>query len=529
MKTFLQRFAGLVLGVLSGFDRLVFRGRLCPLYSPEGMNVYLSANGVLRKDYEKHVQGVTEQVLRASLIESAKAADCYRYLPSTKMDKDAIAREYARRRGVNEGLVCVLQCVEPCWSFALESVKGRLTVRGKQRKCSHLYHYFLDAQMGWMYVRLQTWFPFEMQIYVNGREWLCRRLEREGVAYRRSDNKVLWVRDWQQAQRCLDEQLQTNWVSVLDAYQKQVHPLHPRFLGKLCGLRYNWTTFQSEWATDVAFESREELGRWMSRWQRQSLHYDSAAILRFLGRTGRITNEHGHEVETEYKRLHEGLRVKHWVDKNSLKLYDHQNVARVETTINDVDFFKVFRASQADPEGPLAWRKMRRTVADLHRRAEVSEQVNARYLESMAAVQETRKVKELAEPLCERVREPGRTAPGKTGQRKTASRKVRALNPWSAEDGQLLKAMSDPKWMISGLRNRDLVSELYPQAATDATEKRRRSARVTRLIRLLRGHGLLHKIAHTHRYQVSEKARTILPALLAAADANPKSLIEQAA
>ena len=90
-------------------------------------------------------------------------------------------------------------------------------------------------------------------------------------------------------------------------------------------------------------------------------------------------------------------------------------------------------------------------------------------------------------------------------------------------------AISDPKWMVNGLRNRDLVAALYPTASDDPTEQGRRSARVTRLLRLLRGHSLLQKVPHTHRYQVSAQARTTILALLAAADANPDKLMSDAA
>lgn len=519
MKTFLQRFGSLVLGVLNGLDRLIFRGKLCPLYSPDGMNIYMDANKILRKDFAEHSKKVTKNVLQASLIEEARALNRFEYLGSPKIDKDKVARGYAEKLGVTQGLVCVLQCVEPCWSYTLQTVDHRLTVQGKQGKCSALYHYYLDPRFGWMHVRLQTWFPFEMQVYINGREWLARTMDQQGLKYRRSDNKILWVEDWQRAQELMDEQLQTNWVSELDAYQQLVHPLHPTFLGKLSNLRYNWTVYQSEWATDVAFASRAELAKWMPLWQRQALNYPSTEILRFLGRTGRLQGNDTWDVETEYKRFYEGLRIKHWVNKNSLKLYDHLNVGRVELTMNDVKFFKVYRASQADPDGPLAWRSMRRTVADLYRRAEVSQKVNERYLASMASVKETRTVKELVEPLCQPVEEPG----------KKTARKVRALNPWSKEDGELLLAISDPKWMVNGIRNRDLVAVLYQEETNDAKEKRRRSARVTRLIRLLRGHGLLQKVPRTHRYHVNECARAAIGAHLAAANANPEKLANQAA
>jgi hypothetical protein len=159
---------------------------------------------------------------------------------------------------------------------------------------------------------------------------------------------------------------------------------------------------------------------------------------------------------------------------------------------------------------------LRHGVADLHRRAQVSQASNERYLEALAGVAETKTVKELAEPVCSRVSEPG----------KKSARKVRALNPLAPDDMALLRAISDPKWTVNGLRNRDVVAVLYPTASDDPTEQRRRSARVTRL---LRGHSLLQKVPHTHRYQVTAQARTTILALLAAADANPDKLTSDAA
>lgn len=519
MKTFLQRFGAVVLGVLSGFDRLVFKGKLRQLYSPDGMNRYCNANGVLYKEFKEHAKSITQQVLQASLVEHAKKLGRFEYLNSGNIDKDEVARSYADKQRVKEGLVCVLQCVEPCWTFDLKSQNGLLTVQGERGKCSHLYHYYQHPQFGWMYVRLQTWFPFEMQVYLNGREWLAQQLKEAGLKYRRSDNKFLWVEDWQRAQELFGQQLQTSWPTVLDALQRQVHPLHPGHLGRVPAA-YNWTVFQSEWATDVAFRQRQDLEKWFRPWLRHAfLNFDSADVLRFLGRTGRIGKNGTAQVKSNVQHCFEGARVKHWVGHNSLKLYDHLHVLRPETTINDPTGFQVYRTAENDPDGPMGWRPLRRGVADLHRRAEVSQAANERYLEALAGVAETKTVKELAEPLCRRATEPGKKSP----------RKVRALNPLAADDAALLTAISDPKWMVNGLRNRDLVGVLYPTPTDDPSEQRRRSARVTRLLRLLRGHGLLQKVPHTHRYQISAQARTTILALLAARDANPEKLMTTAA
>ena len=110
---------------------------------------------------------------------------------------------------------------------------------------SHLYRNYIHPRFGSTYVRLQMWFPFEIQIGINGREWLARQMDRVGLKYERSENKFLGIDDWQRAQQLLDEQLATDWVRELDALQKQVHPANYSLLGPM-RVPYNWTVFQSE-------------------------------------------------------------------------------------------------------------------------------------------------------------------------------------------------------------------------------------------------------------------------------------------
>jgi hypothetical protein len=523
MKAFLQRFALFVSGVLQGFDRLVFKGRLQRLYMPEGMHTLLALNHVPRCEFKTYAAGIRSKLLGASLVWQAKECQRFRYLRSSKVSKEEVAREIAAEHQVKEGLVCVLQCLEPCCTFEnRKNDEGFWEVRCESGKCSQLYHYYIHPKFGWMYVRLQTWFPFEIQVGINGREWLARQMDREGLKYERSENKFLWVENWQRAQQLLDEQLQTDWVGELNALQKQVHPLHPGLLGPM-RVPYNWTVFQSEWATDVAFHSAEVLQPLFDRWLRQAfLNFDTLDVLRFLGRSERITKNGPGHVETSCYDRFDGKRIKHWLYENSLKLYSHYNVLRPEMTINKAERIKVFRRAQNDPKWHPMWRPLRRGVVDLPQRAEVGQKANERYLEALAALAETRTVKELAEPLTRRVPEP-------KGKSARPPRQVRGLNPLAAEDAALLAAISDPKWMIAGLRNRDVATALYPNETEDTQERRRRSAHVTYLLRLLRGHGLLEKIAGTHRYQVPAEARTKIHALLAVRNANPDTLTANAA
>ena len=243
-------------------------------------------------------------------------------------------------------------------------------------------------------------------------------------------------------------------------------------------------------------------------------------MLRFLGRkvpaSGQVPVLFNGTAETDCRQRQEGVRLKHWLNGNSLKLYDKGSVLRVETTINQPGDFRVYRPKEGEPDGPKDWRPLRDGVADLHRRAEVSQKANERYLEALAAVQHDTPLRQLAEPLCRPA-----TRPGVSG---TGGRRVRALNPLAAGDAALLEAASRPEFLQNGLRNRDLRRLLYPEPTTDAVEQRRRSGAVTRQLALLRGHGLLHKVAKTHRYLVSAAGRVAITALLAARNASTEQL-----
>ena len=206
MQSLLAALGGLVLGVLHGFDRLVFRGHLRQLSYAHGMECYLSANRVLLKDFTAHAQERTALLLEASLAEATRLKRPIVYLNSSQTSKENLAREIAERDRVRDGLICVFKCVEPCWTFEVHRNRARrmLELHGKQGKCAFLYHYYFHPVFGFMHARLQTWFPFAVQVGLNGREWLARQLDQVGLSYQRRDNKFLNVADFAQAQLLLD-------------------------------------------------------------------------------------------------------------------------------------------------------------------------------------------------------------------------------------------------------------------------------------------------------------------------------------
>jgi hypothetical protein len=525
VKSFLPTVAGLVFGILSGFDRLMFRGHLRRLSYPGGMHLYCNVNGLKLVDFKKHAQQLTDRLVEASQAQARRLGRPIEYLASPKIRKEDRARQIACRDGVRDGLVAVFSCVEPCWSFSLRGDRARkkLEFRPELRECLHLYHYYQHPRFGLVYGRVQSWFPFTLQVGLNGREWLARQLDGAGLAYRRQDNCISWVQDVAAAQRLLDGQRRVNWAEQLQEIGAWVHPAQGPLLGAMHAA-YFWSLQQSEWATDVLFARRSVLqGRYASYLRYAIAEVGSADVLRFLGRKvpaeGRVPARYAAEVLGDLGERVDGVRIKHRAGDNSIKMYDKAGtVLRVETTINDPGDFKVYRAKETDPEGPKDWRVLRKGVADVHRRAQVSQAANARYLEGLAAVEHDRPLGELLAPLGRPVKEPG-----------AGGRRLRALAPLVGKDAALLEAVGRPEFMVNGLRNRDLVRVLEGGAARDAAERRRRSAQVSRQLRLLRGHGLLKKVPKTHRYQVTQRGRLILTALHAARHASTEKLVAQAA
>jgi hypothetical protein len=464
-------------------------------------------------------------LLAAALAEAKRLGRPIEYLPSAAVRKEDRARAVAHRDGITAGLVGVFTALEPCWSYRVCGNRGtkRLEFRREPRKCLHVYHYYQHPVFGLMYARVQTWFPFSVQVGVNGREWLARSLDAARVPYRRRDNTFCWVKDFAQAQALLDGQLRVNWSRLLDEVRGWVHPAHPQLLGKYRA-DYYWSLAQSEWATDVVFADRGALAAHYEPWLRFAMtSFTSPDVLRFLGKKptadGRVNGHFGGEVVSDLGHRVDGLRIKHRVGNNSVKMYDKAGgvVLRVETTINDPSAFKVYRPKASDPAGGRAWQPMRTGVADLHRRAEVSQASNERYLEGVAAAAHAEPLAAVTGKLSRRATEPG------------GARRVRGLNLLSAADAALLAAVGRPEFVVTGLRNRDVAGHLYARPAADAAERRRRAARVTRLLRLLRAHGVLHKVPKSHRYRVSASGRIVITAVLAARNAATDKLVALAA
>lgn len=516
-----------VIGVLSGWDRLRFKATLPPLYYPKTMEALLAVKRLLFKDFKDFATGLTERIKAQALKIAHAAGRPYRYLSSCNIRKETLAQEILAQDQVQEGLIGVFGCVEPCRTYFLRGNRQtkKLEFKLQTGKCQHFYFYHLHRDFGLMHLRLQSWFPFEVQVGLNGREWLHQQMDRRQMAYAKKENCFPWIGHVAGAQRLLDKQSEINWPETLAPILHASHPL----AGEICqplGLQYFWTTQESEYATDVMFKSPKALAALYPALVRHAItSFSSADVMRFLGHRapahGPVHGNFEGEIVSDLKRRPEGLRVKHRLNANSIKMYDKQgSVLRIETTINQTRDFRVYRAAQHGPhgraqeQGKKAWRILRRGVVDLKRRAEVSHAANERYLTALAATSGAvplfQWVEQVCQPLC------------RDGAR------FRALNPWSPQDRALFEAINRGEFKINGFRNRDVRALLF-KATQDPAEQKRRAGVITRKLALLRAHGLIKKVSGTHRYVLTEKGSTVTTALLAARQANVNELTRIAA
>jgi hypothetical protein len=522
MEKFLRRFRDKVIGVLCGWDRIRFHGSRRWLAGAMGFKHYLDLAKVLLKDFREHALETTTRLRQNIEERECQQGREVHFLPSSKTDKDAEVRQFIAKHGVKEGLVGVWSCVEPCRTVEVRPNRQTklLQVKIEEKKCLHWYHYYLDRRFGLLHTRLSSWYPFNMQICMNGRDWLSRQLDEAGIGYLRKDNCFLRVADLTKAQELLTAQVNADWPLLLEELARRSNPLEETLLP--VRVPYYWAVQESEWAADVLFKSREDLQKVYPLLVRHAMeHFHARDVLRFLGHktkaegTGVYANYEG-EVISQLKERPEGVRVKHGTAHGECKMYDKEGeLLRPEVTLAKVNGFLVERTKEGDELGERALRALRKGVVDMPLRAEVSQQIADRYLDGLASVTESQSLAELTQPICQAVQWHGR--------------RVRGLRPLSEDDAALLEAVSSGDWLIAGYRNKDIRALLYPPNP-DATpgEIRRQANAVTRKLRLLRAHGLIEKLQGRHSYQVTESGRKIITAIQAARRTNPERLTQAA-
>jgi hypothetical protein len=493
VDSFVQPHAGQITGILSCFDRLILKGYL-PFSYPLSMEGFLSRHGILLKDFAKLAKEQSAQ-LKAHARQLAEQAGRPIVPASSKTRKEDYARKLAAQDGISEGLVCIFTTQEACPSFKIARGVGRPRLVKSRPRCGVFYFYYLDRDFGLLHVRLPTWFPFTLQVYVNGHEWLARQLRNAGIGFSQRDNAFLAIDDFAKAQALADGLARVKWLRFLNALAGRVNPL---LAGLLQGVAYYWVVDQAEWATDVLFKDRATLQPLYRRLlEHASLAFSAEDVLSFLGK--KLHPALQAEVHTDCKKRLQGFRIKHCYGGNWLKMYDKFGlVLRIEMVINQPRCFTVCRWGNRKGQRVRGWFPLTKSIARLGRFAEISRQATHRYLDALAVVEDPRVSAQVLDRACNPVPFQGR--------------RRRALNPLSREDQQLFFAVLRGEHIQRGFYARDIARGLGIAKSADPQEQRRRSARVSRLLQLLRAHGLIAKVQRTRRYRVTSKGFAFMSA-----------------
>jgi len=352
-----------------------------------------------------------------------------------------------------------------------------------------------------MSIRLQTWAPYEIQIALNGREWLKRSLEKSGSKFVLNGNKFLDVEDFGLAQELLKSQLDSRWVDMLTGFLPGVFPSMGTLFGEEMG--YTWTLWQSEWAKDYVFSDTQILTHYMGSLLRHSFITGTGErVLRYFGRPVR-PNGQPHwasdpELLTRLNQWHDGARIRHWIDKNSLKVYNEQNVLRFEFTMNDPRRFLIRRTVEGSGNDEKKLRPMRKGIADIAVRTQISSSRIKNFTEQVAAMNEDFSVGEILSHVAQPIQ--------------TNGKRLRALDV-TGKDLALLRAVADPKYNVDSITNKRLQGILGSSPWANGLSGRSLSARIGRHLRLLREHGIIKKLPSQHRYMLTDKGRLLTTAI----------------
>lgn len=479
-----ERHGDQIAGVLSCYDRVLVYGTLPKICYARGMTFHLYEKNIRIFDYPQFAQPFRDELRENAerwARENGLQIDHIRKKNFRKEDK---IRQVLKERGEHPGAVWIFSAMESCATYKpwynKETEQSYLVPREGQ--CLHYYFYFIDEELGLCYVRVPTWLPCRLHIYFNGHNWLAAQLRKRKIEHCLLDNAFVQIQDWKRAQEIADGWQAKHMHRKLDQFAQHCCPIFRHF-----GVRYHWSVEQCEYATDVVFRQQADVQAIYGNLTRTAIHtVKPDNIATFLGKklTGNVQCEMGNRFNVRI----EGTRIKHTMGPVSLKLYDKFGlILRVETTVNDVSFFKHYRqVEHRDGSQEMKYAEVLRTIYSLPVLRELLLAANRRYLEFLSALDDPRAGIDKLNRFSQTVHEGNRSYPG--------------FNFFKEEDQMLVQVIARGEYNISGLHNKVLRPHLPGKS----------SSQISRLLKRLRLHGLIRKIGHAYKYYLTPFGKQVI-------------------
>jgi DNA-binding MarR family transcriptional regulator len=482
----IERYADRLHGVLSCYDRIVVTGTLPGACYAQGMSSFLYAKGIRIFDYARFAEPLRDKIREQAERTAMAAGIEIEYIAKSHVRKEAVVAAVLKTRGDAPGLVHIISAMESCNSYKPwhDKSSGKTFLKAASGKCLHYYFYFIDADLGLCYLRVPTWCPFKLQFYCNGHSALACALTREGIDYVSADNAFLRIDNLARAQMLADAFSPDVLHQRLDHYATLYCPIQDTF-----AQTYHWSIMQAEYSTDLLFRSQTTLSPLYDAISRQAvLAVHAEQVATFLGK--KITPQLAQEIGSRLSTRIEGRCIKHHMGSVSVKVYDKfAQVLRIETTVNDVSFFKHHRkVEHRDGHDTYELAALKKSIYSLIDLRGILAACNQRYLAFLSSLDDhssgERDLQRLSTP------------------RKEGDTPFKGINFFAPSEQQLLRTLQNPEFNIHGLRRADLarhVQALSPSA-------------LSRQLKRLRVLGLIKKVARTYRYYLTRLGRAAIAA-----------------
>ncbi len=484
MELLTQRYDKNICGVLGCYDRIIITGTLPVLSNSGHLTSYMYQNDIRIFDYAKFAEPFRDKLKSKAESIAHEAGIEIEFIRKGSVRKESIIENIIKKRGNNTGLVHILSVMEGCTTYKPwhDKTTHKTFLKYDQSKCLTYYFYFIDELLGLCYVRVPTWLPFKLQIFFNGHSWLSNELANKKIDHRMVDNAFVSIDDWEKAQQVSDNLPIEELHKKLDAFAEKYCPVHVEFKQ-----RYHWSIMQCEYSTDIVFNKQEDLKILYGQLiEKAILSVKPENIVSFLGK--KLDPKYQGEIGNNYHVRIEGSRIKHSMGKVSIKMYDKfGHILRIETTVNDVAFFKHYReVIHRDGSSTQKEAAMKKNIYSLKPLREIVSASNNRYLEFISAIEDNtighKKLEKATEPV------------------KVEERKYRGLNFFCKADKKIVLALARGEFNIYGFRAKDMGQSLKDYS----------SDQLSRLLKRLRVHGLIKKIGNSYKYYLTQFGKEVI-------------------
>ena len=452
MASFISRHTDKIQGVLSCYDRVVLQGTLPGICHAQGMTSYLYSQGIRIFDYPRFAEPFRDAIKEnAERIAKENGLKIEFVSKAKGFRKEKRISQIIEERGTEPGLVHIFSAMESCGSYKPwhDKQSGKTFLKPDSGRCLHYYFYFIDPELGLCYLRVPTWCPFRLQFYFNGHNQLAAKLRERGLGYQLLDNAFVDIDDWELAQKMSDDWRVGDLHKALDRFAEMFCPVT-----EALDTSYHWSIMQVEYATDVVFKRQEDLQDIYGTLTRTAIHtVKPDKVATFLGR--KLNANYQDELGNDFNTRIEGTRIKHHMGKASIKMYDKfARVLRIETTSNDVTFFKHHRkVEQRDGQVVFKLAPVKKSIyslqPDLRSLMAAS---NKRYLEFISEIDDPSSGIKVLDKVSTSIKENEKTYKG--------------FNFFSGEDQKLLEIIIRGEFNISGLRNSDIRKHIQNKSSS---------------------------------------------------------------